>query len=559
MEARPARWRLPVRISAWQLTIAAVALGVALRLGVYLHRPSLYIDEAAVSSSLIHHSLRALLTRPLDYDQIAPPGFLVMSKLVVMVFGSSEYALRLIPLLASIGALLLFPRLARKVLEPAWVPVATLLLAVSCPVLYWGLAVKPYGEDVLLTIVVLLMADRYACRPLDRMRLVQLALIGVVALLFSLPAMFVIAGIGGVLFIRAVLRRSRRQAVSVVAMGVVWAIVALPVLRLAQLQELHPEYMHAWWSGGFIPWPLRSPSDWAWFPATVIRFLWDPLGSYPRSPWLLGMPAALALTAGVAGVWRMAKQRDLLWAMFGGCTLSLLIALAAGRYPVSTPIVGTGRVLLFLLPAVLLILVAGLQTLRTTFPALGYTAAVSLVLSAATLHFVLPPHPQPEETRPLLAYFQAHRHPGDILYVYYGGGPATEYYTPRLGLSSTDVVIGRCGRTAPDVYLRDVDRLRHFPRVWVLLTHRYAPFGVSETRYTLSYLDATGRRLAETHAPGAALYLYALDPAGAPPRGAAMQYDIPPIPFAIRHAFDCVGVMGPVVHFGHHASYPRGQ
>ena len=84
-----------------------IAFGIVLRLIQYLANRSLWVDEAALASSIVTRTYRGLL-QPLDYYQSAPTGFLMVERFFVELFGNSEYSLRLFPLLAWISSLFFF-------------------------------------------------------------------------------------------------------------------------------------------------------------------------------------------------------------------------------------------------------------------------------------------------------------------------------------------------------------------------------------------------------------------------------------------------------------------
>ena len=81
--------------------------GSALRIAPFLIDRSLWLDEAKLALNVLERS-PAQLFAPLDYDQAAPVGFLLLEKRAVMAFGEGERALRLVPLIAGLGALWLF-------------------------------------------------------------------------------------------------------------------------------------------------------------------------------------------------------------------------------------------------------------------------------------------------------------------------------------------------------------------------------------------------------------------------------------------------------------------
>jgi hypothetical protein len=74
------------------LALAAIAVGVVVRIEQYTANPSLWVDEAAIAHNVLDRQSSQLFG-PLDYRQVAPPGFLLAVQLSVLVFGSSEYAL----------------------------------------------------------------------------------------------------------------------------------------------------------------------------------------------------------------------------------------------------------------------------------------------------------------------------------------------------------------------------------------------------------------------------------------------------------------------------------
>ena len=112
--------RAPDRALAW-LSVAIVAAGIALRLWQYLGRAALWTDEATLANNIVGRSLGRLLFAPLDHDQVAPLGFLLMEKAATSLFGTGELALRAFPLVASI----LVPALTRR---PALTSILSIVL-----------------------------------------------------------------------------------------------------------------------------------------------------------------------------------------------------------------------------------------------------------------------------------------------------------------------------------------------------------------------------------------------------------------------------------------------
>ena len=65
-------------------------MDAALRIFQYASDTSLWFDEVSIVRNLVHRSETRLLLAPLDYDQVAPVGFMVAEKAISRVLGESE-------------------------------------------------------------------------------------------------------------------------------------------------------------------------------------------------------------------------------------------------------------------------------------------------------------------------------------------------------------------------------------------------------------------------------------------------------------------------------------
>lgn len=83
-----------------------IVFGIVLRLFAYFRGISFWGDEAALALNVSEHSYSGLF-KGLDYLQVAPPMFLVMSKILI-IDNLRDFTLRLIPLVSGIAAIPLF-------------------------------------------------------------------------------------------------------------------------------------------------------------------------------------------------------------------------------------------------------------------------------------------------------------------------------------------------------------------------------------------------------------------------------------------------------------------
>ena len=196
---------------AWLVPVALGALGAALRLWQYGAGTSLWADEANLALNIVERPLARLLG-PLDYRQVAPPGWLLLEKLAVMIFGEGEHALRLIPLLGSLAALPLGWHVARRVLPPGLGPPLALgLLATGIPFIFYAGQAKPYSTDVAVGLLLIAFALTVRQDDAGQGRALRLGVAGALALWLSYPAMLVLAGLLTAMAAAALLDRDRAR------------------------------------------------------------------------------------------------------------------------------------------------------------------------------------------------------------------------------------------------------------------------------------------------------------------------------------------------------------
>ena len=523
----------------------ALLLGVLLRLAQYAVNRSFWLDEALLASNFLDRGWAALFA-PFHRGQAAPLGFLALEKLAAAVLGHGELALRLVPLLAGLATLALLPRVARRYLTRAALPLGIALIALAPFLVYYSSEVKPYAFDALCSLVVLALAHDLARRPGDGRLLAACAAFGTVALWLSQPAAFMLAGTGLVLGLRALRRGDRRAAGRLALVAVPWTASFAGAYLYARHQLLDPEYMRAFWRAGFFPLPPRSADEWLWLPRALAHAFREPMGIIGTDESLLsktGVAAGLALF--LAGCAWMARHRRLRLALLLAPMGLTLAASALRVYPFGGEFLAGGRVLIFLMPSLAFVAAEGAAALGRWLPgaagkaafALGAALALVPAVAYATLSV---PHLR-SEVKPLLRYANEHRQPGDLMYVYYNGQSIFEYYAPRYGWGRSNAVAGVCSRFDPAGYARDLARLQGRPRVWVLIVSGASVRGYQEDRVIVDFLDHFGTRLDDAAAVGARLYLFDLS---APKPGGRYTIAVPP--FVRDPAMDCRGAWEPL-------------
>lgn len=254
-----------------------------------------------------------------------------------------------------------------------------------------------------------------------------------------------------------------------------------------------------------MPLPPSSISDAKWFISTFLGIFKHTVGLSPRLS-LSGL-AALSFLAGCISIYSEKKETFLLL-----ISPILLALLASGfhKYPFS------GRLLLFIVPSVLLLVAEGAELIRSKISSHN-TAVLGIIFIGLLLLYpvasisynLLEPHYK-EEIKPVIEYVRENQQDGDVLYIYYGTVPAFEYYSARYGYNVNDHVVGVSSRDNLSNYINDLDKLCGNRRVWILFSHICTWRGVDEEKFFLHYLDDIGTRLDFFKSAGASVYLYDL-------------------------------------------------
>jgi len=498
-----------VRARAWgfsnqAMVWAFMALGIALRLRQYLFDRSLWNDETNLAMNILHLSPAELL-KPLREGQVAPVGFLWLEKLSVHYLGNSEMTLRLVPLLCGVGALFLFLAVARRFLDARTVLLALGLFAICDPLVYYASEVKPYSSDVAVVLLLYLLMEPLFDINLRGIEAIFAALAGCVAIWFSLPAVFVLAGIGLAAFWVAVRRHNRSALLLLSVLVVFWAgsFLLFYIVSLRESASVN-QGLIAYWRFAFAPIPPTSVSDILWYERSFFDVF-----SFPGGLTLTG----IAAVAAVLGANEFRRQDQ---SKFLSLLLPIVVALLASalyRYPFQ------GRLLLFLVPSLLLLVARGLEAIRQTtavIPGLPVLLIGFLFLDpvlTAGRHFIRPQGV--EEVRSAIDYIERHRSPGDTLYCYYAAAVPLQYYRERGRIGAIEQITGVASREEWQRYGDDLDKLRGRKRVWILFSHVWRYSGVDEQVIFLGHLGRIGRVLDSLQTTGASAYLYDLSGNGA--------------------------------------------
>jgi hypothetical protein len=502
LPACPRRLGHESHLAAWleanaRLIVAAlVVLGAAIRMVPLGQNGNLWIDEAMLALNVVHRTPQELL-QPLDWNQGAPVGFLLLSQAAVASFGGHEWALRLVPLVGAIGGLVGFAWFAPRCLPAPAAVLAMALYSVSPNLVSYAAEFKQYSTDAAITVGVFGVAVGLLQGHRGPRRWIALAVAGSLAIWVSHPAVFVLGGIGLALGAQAVQQRDGRQLLAWGGTAAGW-LASLALCYWLTLKHLGSNrYLQDYWMGQFLPLP-RSAGDVAWLVEHCFDLFSNP-GGFVGQP--LGTTALAALLF-LVGIVALSKECWPLATALVTPGLLALVASALHKYPFA------GRFLLFLVPVLLLGIARGAWAVRRAFQSRQPLAAglVITVLLAAPAYETARRLQRPvhaEQLAEALGYLRQELQPQDVVYVYSGAIPALLFYTREEPLP-VPVQWGGDHRGNRREYRNELQKLVGHPRVWLLFSHRRA----DEEAVITAYAEGLGRCEQQQHWPGAAVYRF---------------------------------------------------
>jgi hypothetical protein len=440
-------------VTAGRVAVVVLGIGVFLRVYDFLLLRSLWLDEAMLARNIVDRSVGELF-RPLDHEQGAPVGFLLLQKLIASACGYEDWAFRLLPTALGVWALILFAGLSKHLLGPAAAVRVLPLFAFSA---FLVVATdKQYPVDVWAFLALATLGWRAADPTVTGRAFAAFAAAGAVLVWLSHPAPLFGAAVGSaVILSHARAGRWKRAAAASAAAGC-WlaSFAAVYLISLRHLQA--SEYMTFYWRFGLAP----AGGG----PVAFLRWAGEALHVSFVNPGRFEKLDALAIGLAVVGAIRLG--RDPL--RFGLTVLPVAVVFAAAcarLFPFQ------GRLILFLVPCYLWLVGAGLDALFGSRHRLvrGFAgAAVAGLLWCAfqdARRLVLYPD-RWEEPREVMRFMADHAVEKDAVFVHPNARHTYEFYKDRLGLGRLPYLHGNCVPTP-----LAMQQVRDYPRdcrIWVV-------------------------------------------------------------------------------------------
>lgn len=320
------------------LTLSLIFLfGILLRLKGLLISPSMWHDECALAFNIKIKSYLDFF-KILEFGQLAPPFFMILTKAITKIFGISDFTLRIIPFIVGCLSIIAFYFLSKKVLNRNYsIIFALLLFVVNQRLINYSFEFKPYGIDVFFTILCLLFFINIDMEKLNIKKALFYGLILSTFPWFSFVTIFTMAsGFLNLLFTSIKSNLNKK-----IALILPLAISVLVYLNIYLLSHYNEPGVVNYWQKGFITANLLSL---LYILAEGIRYLFFPIKYVLFSLILL-----------IWGITLLYKEKSKFVKIAFTSLIFALISSFLHVYPFSD------RLILFLIPIFLLLMIKPLD------------------------------------------------------------------------------------------------------------------------------------------------------------------------------------------------------
>ena len=453
-------------------------LGVTLRLIPYFINRSLWLDEAMLALNIMDRDIIGLM-RPLAYEQVAPVLFLFLEKVNIILFGDSEYAFRLLPLIFGILSLPLAYRFTKAISGNTIAALISLLFFATSPLLIcFSTELKQYESDVFCTLCLLTLGFDSQVSLEEDKRYMLLAIAGAVLIFMSNITILVLFTIGIYYLVKYRLAIFKKKWLITVFTS--WIIAFIINYYFFIYSHPNQDFMLNYWKDSFMPFQAFSGGYWVW--------MYDKFNNgfefYP----LPFLPLFIICVI----IFIVKKQWLFLYFMLFPLLMHFFIS-GFKLYPFDTRLILYLNA--FIIPVIAIGIVELVQAVKKVLHSKFAVAILTIVLVWCLVsQLQISQYPvgritcYPEEIRESISFINSNKSDGQKVYVYYAAGLPLSYYTKtNRVLFKNDLIPGSTDwdRTKPETCYDEVSKLHG--EVWLLFSHLY-PDDRDET-YTLELFN----------------------------------------------------------------------
>jgi len=254
--------------------------GIALEIYQWRVARPLWLDEEMIALNIRDRSF-ADFTAPLWLGQSAPFGWLVVQRAVIITLGTSELALRLVPMAFGIATLALALWAGRQWMGAAGATVFVLLCSFGVWLSHYPLEVKHFSADAFWALLLPVLAAWTVEAPagLQRMRRGAIWCVAAAAGLWLANGAALIAPGCALILLIVFCRTGWRAAAMFSLFACAWFASFGMHYLVAMRHTLNSEYLRTYWESGLPPAAIGWSGMVSWLAARFESLAFNPVGS----------------------------------------------------------------------------------------------------------------------------------------------------------------------------------------------------------------------------------------------------------------------------------------
>lgn len=390
---------------------------------------ALWLDEAMLAMSVIKRNIFELCASPLEWNQSAPVGYLLVIKLFEMFFGHSEAALRIFSILSYIVLLIVFYYFVSKTIQMDFPMLATAGLANIAYLLEYSNMFKPYICDTLSVFLVLIFYYLYREK---KIRFLWLCVVYFILIWFSNPVAFMSGGVVAYEILNAILKKDSNKLKEGIVLGIT-IVVSFIIMYLVWLKPtLEATNLSDFWQGYQFP-ILIVNREILHNALEAIKFVTVGIGPAWK---IILVLAALAVVINIFKI-----HNPYVWVLTFAAGL-VLIASNRGFFPMSDRLFLFSIPLLFYL-AIFTVTEVAKEVIKEKYvPAFIGILLLAFFLTGTGIekYHTGEAYRPGEESTEALEFLKENVKADDLVYVYYPGVPVFQY---KIGYNKTGMNGGK--------------------------------------------------------------------------------------------------------------------
>ena len=438
-----------------------ILLGFVLALVNFFHFRSLWLDEASLALNIVNKPVKELL-KPLDYEQVAPIGFLMVEKVFSSIFGNTDWSLRIFPLLLFFPSVYLMYKLALIIFrEKSFALFAAAFFSLSYYPLYYSAEVKQYMVDVFICLCITFSTLLFSKTDAKKYWEIY-ALIGIVSVWFSNISVILLFTTG--LYFLFNNRKQKENYIAIILVVGSWVMSFIIYYFLFVYKHPSQQFMVEYWSNAnaFLPEHILSKE----FFLALYGKIKELLKLYHYRLFFV-----FILISVIGFFYLIRKRKEVLFLISFPIIIHLVLSYLK-LYPFH------GRLILYQYPFLVLILVSCLFQFYNLLKPKLQQLAIYLILAPLLLNVFNLFHRnnfpiEKEEIKKSLEQLNANLEDGDKIYVYHSSyRPFIFYkanYSTIAGMDNSNIIVGESNIENWPKYNDIIENIEG--NIWILFSH----------------------------------------------------------------------------------------